>query len=186
MIVWINGAVGVGKSHVAQKLAELLAEKGAEYIESDLYWINFLRKHFIVAPSFGVNPYCNIFFLIILRKAIEERIYGFGKMPIASMSLVTKLCKKELLDYFKGKNIPMLHIILEAAEETIISRIENDPGRDKSAKGQQIPKISRQIEYLGTEYPDAVRINTENKSLDKIVAEILALQQANICTVCPP
>ena len=46
MIVWINGTVGAGKSHVAQKLAGLLAEKDAEYIESDLYWADFIHDHF--------------------------------------------------------------------------------------------------------------------------------------------
>ena len=51
MIVWINGTVGAEKSHVAQKLAELLAEKGAEYVESDLYWMDFLRDHFNEALS---------------------------------------------------------------------------------------------------------------------------------------
>lgn len=175
MIVWINGTVGAGKSHVAQKLAELLAEKGAEYIESDLYWMGFLRDHFIVAISSGFDPYYNRFFLNILRKAIEEKMYESDRMPIVSMSLVTKLCEKELLDYFEEKDVPMLHIILQATKETIISRIENDPIRDKSAQTQQIPEITWQMQYLEAEYPDAVRINTENKDLDEIAAEIVAL-----------
>lgn len=175
MIVWINGTVGTGKSHVAQKLAELLAEKGAEYIESDLYWMNLLRKHLIETSPFGVNPYCNRLFLIILRKTIEEKMHGSGRMPIVSMSLVTKLCEKELLDYFKKKDVPMLHIILEATRETILSHIENDPTRDRNTQAQQIPEITWQMQYLEAEYPDAVRINTENKDLDEIAAEIVAL-----------
>lgn len=91
------------------------------------------------------------------------------------MSLVKKLCEDELLDYFEKKDALMLHIILKATKETIISRIENDPIRDRNAQAQQISKISKQIKYLGTEYPDAVRINTENKNLDEIAAEIVAL-----------
>ena len=174
MIVWINGTVGAEKSHVAQKLAELLAEKGAEYVESDLYWMDFLRDHFNEALS-GFEPYYNRFFLNILRKVIEEKTYGSGRMPIVSMSLVTKLCERELLDYFKKKDVPMLHIILEAPKETILSRIENDPIRDRNTQTQQIPKIPWQMQYLGAEYPDAVRINTENKDMDEIAAEIVAL-----------
>lgn len=45
MIIWINGANGVGKSHVAAKLAELLEDKNAEYVESDLLWRDFLSWH---------------------------------------------------------------------------------------------------------------------------------------------
>lgn len=43
MIIWIDGANGVGKSHVAAKLEELLSNRNAEYIESDLYWVEYLR-----------------------------------------------------------------------------------------------------------------------------------------------
>ena len=96
-------------------------------------------------------------------------------MPIVSMSLVDKKCQEELLDYFEKKSVPMLHIILEAEKETIISRIENDPIRDKNTQNQQKSKVDWQMRYLKTEYPDAVRINTENKSLDEIANEIMTL-----------
>lgn len=42
---------------------------------------------------------CNKYFLGTLRKEIEEKMHDFGNMPIVSMSLVNKLCEKELLDY---------------------------------------------------------------------------------------
>lgn len=46
------------------------------------------------------------------------------------MSLVDKLCEKELFHYFEEKGTAMLHVIREAKRETIITRIENDPIRD--------------------------------------------------------
>ena len=49
MIIWIDGANGVGKSHVATKLAEIFSEKNGEYIESDLYWLNMIKKNFTKA-----------------------------------------------------------------------------------------------------------------------------------------
>lgn len=172
MIIWIDGANGVGKSHVAAELVELLSDRNAEYVESDLYWMDLIQNDFLKALS-GFDPFCNKYFLGILRKALEEKMQDSGKMPIVPISLVDKLCEKELLDYFEGKGIPMLHIILEAKKETIISRIKNDPIRDESAENQQISKVAWQIQYLENEYPDAVRINTENKTLKEIVDEIL-------------
>lgn len=174
MIVWIDGANGVGKSHVAAKLAECLEERNAEYMESDLYWMELIQNDFTKALS-GFDPYCNKYFLGTLRKEIEEKMHDFGNMPIVSMSLVNKLCEKELLDYFEENKVSMRHIILEAKKETIISRIENDPIRNESEQNQQKNKVSWQIKYLETEYPNAVRINTEDKSLDEIVGEIIAL-----------
>ena len=91
------------------------------------------------------------------------------------MSLVDKLCEKELLDYFKEKKVSMLHIILEAKEETIVSRIENDPIRNEDERNQQKYNVPWQMQYLKTNYPDAVRINTEDKTLDNIASEIMNL-----------
>lgn len=174
MIVWIDGANGVGKSHVAARLEELLSDRNAEYVESDIYWKDLIQNNFLKALS-GFDPYCNKYFLEMLRKALEEKMHGSGKMPIVPMSLVDKLCEKELLDYFEKNGVPMLHIILEAKKETIISRIKNDPIRDESAESQQISKVAWQVQYLEKEYPDAVRINTEDKPLSEIVNEIITL-----------
>ena len=173
MIIWIDGTNGVGKSHVAEKLAKLLANKNAEYIESDLYWMDFIRNYLLKAFSGGAAIYHNRHFLEKFRKVLEEKINNFGKNPIVSMSLVDKLCEKELLDYFKEKKVSMLHIILEAKEETIVSRIENDPIRNEDERNQQKYNVPWQMQYLKTNYPDAVRINTEDKTLDNIASEIM-------------
>lgn len=173
MIVWIDGANGVGKSHVATELAETLGCENAEYMDSDLFWNNLLQSDSGRAIS-GCYPYCDGYFLGEFRKEIEKR-HNSGKMLIISMSLVHGLCERDLLDYFKKEEVSMLHVILEAKEETIISRIENDPIRDESAQNQQKAKVSRQIQYLETQYLDAVRIGTDDKSLTEIVNEIRML-----------
>ncbi len=174
MIIWIDGANGVGKSHIAVELTKLLADRNAEYIETDLYWMDFIQNDRQKILS-GFDPYCNKYFLGKLREVLEEKIHNFVKMLIVPMSLVNKLCERELLNYFEKKKISMLHIILEAEKETIISRIENDPSRNENAQNQQKSKVPWQIRYLKTEYPEAVRINTENKTLDEIADEIMAL-----------
>jgi deoxyadenosine/deoxycytidine kinase len=173
MIIWIDGANGVGKSHVAAELAECLVDRNADYVESDLYWNAFIQNDFFKA-LLEFNPYRNKYFLGILRNTLEK-ILDCGKMPIVSMSLVDKLCEKELLEYFEKKKISMLHIILEAEKGTITHRIENDPIRDENLRNQQKLNVPWQIQYLETEYPNAIRINTEGKNLDEIIGKIIAL-----------
>lgn len=174
MIIWIDGVNGVGKSHVAAELEELLSEKNAEYVESDLYWKDFLRNGFPKIFS-GYDPYYNKYFMEILRKVLEEKIYDYGKLPIVPMSLVDNLCKKELFHYFEEKGIAMLHVILEAKRETIMARIENDPIRDKNVQSQQKAKVDWQMKYLKLEYQNAVRINTDNKTIHETAIEIMYL-----------
>lgn len=104
-------------------------------------------------------------------------MHNLGKMPIVSVSLVSKLCEIELLDYFEKKSIPIIHIILEASRDTIISRIENDPIRDESVQAQQKAKVRWQLEFLENAYPNAVRINTEGRNLNGIIGKIKNLLQ---------
>ena len=173
MIVWIDGANGVGKSHVAAKLAEILACENAEYVESDLYWDNLLRND-SGNNIIGCYPHSDAYFLGEFRKEIEKK-YDSKKMPVISMSLVGELCERELLDYFKKKEVSMLHIILEAKKETIVFRIKNDPNRDESTQNQQKKSVFWQMQYLENRYSDAVRIDTDDKSLTEIVNEIRML-----------
>ena len=171
MIIWIDGVNGVGKSHVAAELEELLSEKNAEYGESDLYWEDILRNNFTKALS-GFNPYCNQYFMETLRKVLEEKMNDYGKVPIVPMSLVDKLCEQELFHYFEEKGTVMVHVILEAKKETIISRIEKDPIRDENVQSQQKANVDWQMKYLKKEYPSAVRINTEGKPIHETAVEI--------------
>lgn len=111
------------------------------------------------------------FFLVELRNVLDEKIQ-LGKTPIVSMSLVSKLCEMELLDYFETRKIPMIHIILEASKDVTIQRIKNDCIRDQAAQSQQIAKVEWQIDYLKKSYANAVRVSTENRSIKEIVDEI--------------
>ena len=174
MIVWIDGANGVGKSHVAAELAELLADKNAEYVESDLCWYDAL-KHFPQMFLLGLNPCQNLYMIAKLRESLEEKIQDPDKFLFVSMTLADKKCNDGLLNYFAGKGIPTLHIILMAKRENLISRIENDPIRDASMQKQQKDNLDWHLAFLENNYPDAIRINTDDKSLDEVVGEIKAM-----------
>lgn len=174
MIVWIDGANGVGKSHVAAELAVLLAERNAEYVESDLYWNEAIEN---IPQVFRLGTYpCNNKYLVAkLREELEEKAKDTKKIIFVSMTMADKICSNWLLDYFSGKGIPTLHIILLASRETLISRIKNDPIREESTQKQQINNLDWHMLYIENNYPDAVRIDTEDRSLDEIVGEIMAL-----------
>ncbi len=171
MVIWIDGANGVGKSHVAEALAKQLTNINAEYIESDYYWYEFLSPNHNIGG--GVMPYCNEQFLSYFREVLEEKIECFKISPVVPMSLVDKRCQDKLLDYFEKKRTAMFYVILEADYDTIALRIDNDSNRNDGYRKEQKNRLEGQLKYLSANYPDALRIDTEQKSLDDIVEEIL-------------
>ena len=170
MIIWIDGANGVGKSCVAEELAKVFKNENAEHIESDLYWMKWMGENPIKALA-GFLPYKNRYFIKEFRNDLEVRVH-LEKMLIVSMSLVNKLCKAELLDYFEARQIPMMHVILEASKDIIELRIKNDDIRNQEIQRQQMEKVGWQVEYLNKNYLEAIRVSTENKNIEEIVDEI--------------
>ena len=170
MIIWIDGANGVGKSCVAEELAKVFKNENAEYIESDLYWMKWMGENPVKTLA-GMFPYHNKYFLKEFRNELEVQIH-LEKMLIVSMSLVDKLCKAELLDYFEARQIPMMHVILEASKDIIKLRIKNDDIRNQEVQRQQMEKVGWQEEYLNKNYLEAIRVSTENKNIEEIVDEI--------------
>jgi shikimate kinase len=174
MIIWIDGVNGIGKSHVSKKISELLTDKNCEYVDSDSYWLQFCQQE---SDRFfaGFMPYLNSNFIRFLRNELDKKLSEDGKMLVVSMTLAGGLCKTELMEYYDRKNVILLHVILEAEMETVMSRIDNDPIRDKNDRQNQKINASSQMQYLKGTYADAVRINTENKNPDEVAEEIMAL-----------
>ena len=176
MIIWLDGPTGVGKSHVAEGLATRLSCKNAITVDSDKYfidWLEYLQNN-MKLPIGGGYPYDNLYFLRDFKEKLTDMVCNHAELPIVAFPLVHELCQIELLNYFEVKKIPTFHLILVAEKQTIISRIENDPNRE-SKKQEQIPKVAPQLQYLKNHYPTAMRINTENKSIEDVVNEIMGL-----------
>ena len=93
MIIWIDGANGVGKSHVAAKLEELLSNRNAEYIESDLYWVELIQNNFLKALN-GFEPYNNKYCLETIRTVLEENFKNIIRCPSYQCLLLIKDVKK--------------------------------------------------------------------------------------------
>ena len=153
-----------------RRTAKVFKNENAEYIESDLYWMKWMGENPAKTLA-GMFPYHNKYFLKEFRNDLEVQIH-LEKMLIVSMSLVDKLCKAELLDYFEARQIPMMHVILEASKDTIKLRIKNDDIRNPEIQRQQMEKVGWQVEYLNKNYLEAIRVSTENKNIEEIVDEI--------------
>ncbi len=86
------------------------------------------------------------------------------------MALTMKECKEELFDYLKNNGMNIVHIILTADEDTIRERIKNDENRMKEAA---LDRLTQNIVFLNKNFPDAIRIKTDNCNVDDVVAKIM-------------
>lgn len=178
IIIWIDGAYGVGKTAVALKVKEKLPEYGIEILESDCYMEETLKEIIEEAkknncfPNLGGTlPQNNIRFIEKFKGIIEEKLKKLNERLIIDMALTKEECKESLFDYLQSVYGNILHIILMADEEVIKSRILND-NRDKYTA---LENLKDNISFLNKNFNDAVWINTNNKSIDNIANEIIKL-----------
>lgn len=164
MIVWINGTYGVGKTSVAQKLCE--KHPNFVIVESDECFNDFLTRNTYGAIFGGTLPQNKVEFIEYFRQRIDDN----NNDIVVVMALTTDESRTMLYEYFTGLGKEMLHFILEANEAEIFKRIEGDQSnRDKS---MAISYLEDNMKYLCEHYNDAIRLNTNNKSIEEIVSLI--------------
>lgn len=173
MIVWLDGTYGVGKSSVASLLVEKLSVENIAVLHSDKFFIDVMRKK-LEGSIGGMRPQNNLLFISEFREKIEQCSLDNYLIVIVDMALTADECKTGLYDYFLKKNIPNIHVILQADSNTIINRIEMNDGRDKLFAKEW---LDYNIKYLENNYKTATQINTDGKTVDEIAKEIVLLIQ---------
>lgn len=170
MIVWLDGTYGVGKSSVADKLQELLNKPDVVVLDSDTFYLSGLKS--LQYFGGGMLPQNNARFLSDFKNAIEKEITNNISIIIVVMALTMDECRDALLFPLQNQYSDLLHIVLTASRETIVSRIEGDSGRDYSfAK----TPLGRNMAYLQLNYPQAEWIDTESITPKEAAKKIVEL-----------
>ena len=178
LIVFIDGAYGVGKTTVLHEIDKSWNEKiNILSLEADEYFNKWIREKVQIVKEKGgileiedTFPQNDVAFIEWYKEIIcEKQKEG---LVISDMSLTTKLCKEKLLDYFDIKQIKFLHIILEANKSILKNRIINDINRDKSFA---LREVKDSIEFLESNYYSAIRISTEDRKIEDYAQEIIEI-----------
>lgn len=165
MIIWLDGTFGVGKTTVAEKIIEKLPNGTGKILDADLLWSSKLWW------SGGTLPQCDNEFLSYFEQEIRASLSSQERIVIVVMALTQDECRTNLLGHFQAET-ENIHIILEASEKTIASRIEQD---DDETKMSRLMWLKSNLHYLAHNYKEAIRVDTENKSIDEVATEIVAL-----------
>ena len=163
--IFINGTYGVGKSTLANTISELLNGQ-VECVDPDLYYNNLVKKD-MAFLFFGWPIQKNEMFLRGFREIILDKLQD--KEIIIPIAITTEICKKELLDYI-SKKTEIIHMVLEANEESLFQRIKSDVNRNKDFS---IENIKNNNVYIKKNFEKVVHINTTNESIVKIANLII-------------
>lgn len=88
------------------------------------------------------------------------------------MALTRMECKENLFDCLQKDGKSMIHFILIADKAIIKERIKKDKNRTQEVA---LDWLDYNISFLKENYPDAVRIKTDNRDVDDIVNEAIEI-----------
>lgn len=169
MIVWINGAYGAGKSTVAQLLDARLEES---YIFDPEEVGNCVRERkpaslwkddFQDYPSWRQATY-------LLLKELYEMYEGMVLVP---MTVLNRSYLEETVGRLEGEGIPVLHFILLADKEQLVSRIKKR-GEDEDCWCMR--QIDRCVGILGKEIR-GIPLDTNGREPEAVAQEMISCIQ---------
>ena len=164
MILWINGAFGVGKTQTAAELRRRL--KGAFLYDPENIGY-FLRRNLPEAlrdPDFQDTPLWREFNYRILSY-LEEQYRGPVVVP---MTIANRTYYDEILQRLIDDGVVLHHIILFAEKETILGRLEK---RLESRTGWAVQQLDRCIYAFLNQIPGTI-LHTDRLTISQVVDHV--------------
>jgi len=131
MIVWINGAFGVGKTTTAGLLAKRL--DGAKLFDPE--YVGYLLTSFVESPTGDFQD------LPLWRHLVIETMTGldrqFPHTWVAPMSLINPAYRTEILNGLRNARVEVREFILTLPEEQLRARIDADLVDTKARRWRQ-------------------------------------------------
>ena len=128
MIVWINGAFGVGKTTTAGLLAKRL--DGAKLFDPE--YVGYLLTSFVESPTGDFQD------LPLWRHLVIETMTGldrqFPHTWVAPMSLINPAYRADILGGIRGRGVEVFEFVLAVPEEQLRARIDADQVDTKASQ----------------------------------------------------
>ena len=166
MIIWINGAFGVGKSKTAELLQCNLKKSHIYDPEQVGYflWDNFPKEMCRNGDFQDIPIWRSINFEII-----KYLNYNFNGHLIIPMTIINPDYFCDIIGNLKKQGIKVYHFILTASKHTLINRLRNRGEQENSWPQQQIDRCL--CAYDAT--IDGLKIDTDGISAEETAAKIL-------------
>ncbi len=165
MIIWIDGTFGSGKTTIAEKLINRFPNSillDFDEVITNIKPVSFVPMELFTGKGY---PQSKRYYVEAMATEIDKTLEKSGNnLVFVSMALISDFCKELLITHFN--NITnTVHFILCVSENKMCLRIDQQVGRDKNLAKTYYAEATS---YLNENYLDAIRIDTDNKTIDEI------------------
>ena len=169
MIIMINGTFGAGKSSVATELSATLPNSMIYDPEVMGMALRYLTAG-VRTPDEDTDDFQDIALWPEMTVLMAERLYRqYGRTLIVPMTLANRRYLDTIRRGLAAIAPPLYHFCLVASLDTIELRLRNRDQDTSWAMGK-----ARQYVPMFNEPTYAVQVNTENRTVPDIVAQLLS------------
>jgi hypothetical protein len=175
MIIFINGAFGVGKTTVA----ELLVQRIANSLLYDPELVG-MGLRYIVQPIVTFDDFQDLPpWRPLVVETARQLLKTYGRTLIVPMTLWNKAYFLEIMDGLRTFEPQLFHFCLTATEVTLRKRLQERPSSPEAyAWGCE------RVERCVTAFQDdmfAVQLITDDRTPEELVAQILSQVSMHSC-----
>ncbi|MGP4047535.1 AAA family ATPase [Streptomyces sp. 2A115] len=163
MIIWLNGAFGVGKTSTAKELTSLLPDSTL----FDAEQVGYMLLHILGKPrrDFQDLPPWRGLVVETARQVLDH----VGGTLIVPQTVLEKSYWREIRTGLAEAGIPLRHLLLDTDHDTLVERIQNDMDPESIGALQwrldhladyqrALPWLNREAEVVDTTYVSRARV----------------------------
>lgn len=164
MIIWLNGAFGIGKTQTAFELHSRIS--GSFVFDPEQIGF-FLRR--IVPSEVCVGDFQNHrIWREYTRQGLQYVAENFAGTIIVPMTVVDPLYYDQTVSALRREGLQVHHFTLLASRETILRRLQRRGDGSNSWNARQLDRCLKSL----SDEKFAVHLNTEEKTIEAVAEEI--------------
>lgn len=168
MIVWLNGAFGVGKTSTARELVQLLPD--ARIFDSE--YVGYMLRHVLTEPVEDFQDWPPWRSLVV-QTAVQVLDFVGGTLVVPQTVLVEDYAR-EIFEGLRAAAVPVRHFVLHAQEDELVRRITEDTGEDRGAKDWRLGHLAKYQAALPWLHEDGEVVDTTHVSASDTARELAA------------
>ena len=173
MIIWIDGAYGVGKSTLAEKLHEVLPNSfifDAENVGNAVR--DNMPQRVYYSETFEGYP----LWFHICNELLTELSNRFDGVILVPMTLMQRDSFPKFADPLRGQGIEIVHVLLESSKKVIHDRIlERGENEDCWCMRHIDECLSAQQRF-----EDVIRVQSVGQTADELAEEVMERLQLSM------